>query len=320
MVTLGPGAAPLDPSSTRSCWRPLVGLRTRLRHQMLLTLRASGPARCQINPDHTPDDGSHAVDYARDAMENYAVPALRGLLRGLHRRRHWDARLGSEGLIGRHGRPGYAGVGSRWWVVFRSVDSASNASSALTASFSTAPSGMVGFRPRDVLDPSRRPSPGVVATPRAHRPSISQNAQRGSGSALPAPDEGMYPYYPAGRRQSRSRRLQPDDLRRAGSAQDHPPPQRSSPSWWASRWASPRGLFRRQAGHLDHLHRQPRAGLPGHLAVLLLVTPEIVAAGVPQYMSMVLFVLFPSSSSSCCSTRATIPRRPSEICWWPPCW
>jgi peptide/nickel transport system permease protein len=54
----------------------------------------------------------------------------------------------------------------------------------------------------------------------------------------------------------------------------------------------PAGYFGGWFDTIDHLLANLALAFPVILLFFLLVTPEIVAAGVPQYMSMVLF-LFP---------------------------
>ncbi len=102
--------------------------------------------------------------------------------------------------------------------------------------------------------------------------------------------EGAYPWYLLGG-DSLARDVFSRMVMGARDVLEIAPPPPSSPSWWASRWACP-GLFRGPPRHAAQLPREPRPRLPVILLFYLLVTPEIVETGIPQYFAAVLF-LFP---------------------------
>jgi hypothetical protein len=236
-------------------------LRARVRRQLHPHARRRARWRGADQPRPHADDRPHAGGLRADGDEIRRAP-LRGLLRGLHHRRHGDADAGGQG----HHR----GMASRLTPVWIASSWSSRvdllqAQAGPLRQALRQPHRHGGLRAGDVLD-LRGGLRGRRGHPWAHR-RHQPDAQRGAGLAAPLAGGRVNTLLPAGRRQPRAGRVQPDDLRRAGGAQDHA--RRDALRLHGRRHAGPaRGLFRRQARHRDHLHRQPRAGLPGDPAVL----------------------------------------------------
>ncbi|KPQ13541.1 MAG: peptide/nickel transport system permease protein [Rhodobacteraceae bacterium HLUCCO18] len=251
---------------------------------MLLTLAGVRAGEVQINPDHTLTMDRTPVDYALMAMK-YAVLLFVACCVGYIVGGMVMPGLEAKGIIG-----GMAARLTPVWIALVVVFGLSisfKRKLGLYGKLFDSPIGMVGFG-LVMFWIFSAAFAGVVAT---HGPIdvISQMRNEVPGSALPAPDEGMYPYYLLG-----GDNLGRDVFSRmiyGGQEVLKITPAATLFAFMVGvTLGLPAGYF---GGKLDTsitFIANLALAFPVILLFFLLVTPEIVAAGVPQYMSMVLFV------------------------------
>jgi peptide/nickel transport system permease protein len=242
--------------------------------------RGRGADQPRPHAHHRPHAGGLRAD-----GDEIRRPALRGLLRGLHRRRHADADAGGQGHHRWHGRAPDAGLDLL--VVVFAASIYFKRKLGLYGKLFDSPIGMVGFG-LVMFWIFAAAFAGVVAT---HGPSTSSArcATRCREQPLPSPEDGQYLYYLLGG-DNLGRDVFSRMIYGAQEVLKITPAATLFAFMVGVTLGLPAGYF---GGRLDTaitFIANLALAFPVILLFFLLVTPEIVAAGVPQYMSMVLFI------------------------------
>jgi peptide/nickel transport system permease protein len=259
-------------------------LRARLRHELHPDLVGVRAGEVQINPDHTLTIDRTPVDYALMAMK-YAALLFVACCAGFIVGGMVMPTLEAKGIIG--------GMASRLTPVWisprrrlRRVDLLQAQARPLRQALRQ-PHRHGGLRAGDVLD-LRGGLRGHRRDPWSHR-RHQPDAQRGAGHAAPLAGGGSVPYYLLG-----GDNLGRDVFSRmifgAQEVLKITPAATLFAFMVGVTLGLPAGYF---GGKLDTaitFIANLALAFPVILLFFLLVTPEIVAAGVPQYMSMVLFI------------------------------
>ncbi len=251
---------------------------------LLLNLVGVRAGEVQINPDHTLTIDRTPVDYALMAMK-YAVLLFIACCVGFIVGGMVMPTIESKGIIG--------GMASRLtpvWIALVVVFALSiyfKRRLGLYGKLFDSPIGMVGFG-LVMFWIFSAAFAGVVAT---HGPIdvISQMRNEVPGTALPSTEDGRYPYYLLGG-DNLGRDVFSRMIYGAQEVLKITPAATLFAFMVGVTLGLPAGYF---GGKLDTsitFIANLALAFPVILLFFLLVTPEIVAAGVPQYMSMVLFI------------------------------